>query len=73
MRMTINICTVLVYLLTTQFISGCAGWVPGHRMAPAEARVALKRSFVSALNDEGDVVGVAIFKDEIAKLLTPCP
>jgi len=73
MGMTIKICTVLFFLLSTLFISGCAGLVTDSPMAPAEARVALKRSFVSALSDEGDVIGVAIYKDEVAKYIDARP
>ena len=74
MKITIKICTVFIYFFATQFISGCASWEPVQnnlfsiqKMPLAEARVVLKESFISAINDAGDIIGVDIYKEKVTK------
>lgn len=69
MKITTVIGKILICLLVTQFISGCAGWRPLQMMPQPEAEAALKETFVSALNDIGDVVGVEVSDEQLTQYI----
>lgn len=69
MNLIMKIFTLVVYCLAAQLVAGCVSWQPRPTMAPPEARVALRETFVAALHDAGDPVAAAIADPELSQYI----